>query len=110
MEQFKFLVRGSTPDPYQVTFTKEKDNINAYCTCPAGKKGQYCKHRFSILSGNTDYIESVNEQQVAIVKSWLPGFDIEEALMGLAEAEHEYDQAKKRMSLAKKNVAKAMRE
>lgn len=39
----------------------------------------------------------------------LPGSDLEEVLMELTEAEHEYDHAKRRLSIAKKNVAKAMR-
>ncbi len=110
MQIIKFLVKGSAPTPYRVTFSKENDNLNAYCTCPAGENGQYCKHRFSILSGSTSFIESDNSEQVEVVRSWLPGSDVEVALMELAEAEHEHDHAKKRLSLAKKSVAKAMRE
>lgn len=109
MKTIEFLVKGSSPDPYHVTFTKDGDNLNAFCTCPAGENGQYCKHRFSILSGSENSVVSENKEQVATVQSWLPGSDLEVALMDLAEAEHEYDHAKKHLSKAKKNVAKAMR-
>lgn len=109
MNVIEFLVKGSALEPYRVTFTKENDNLNAFCTCPAGENGQYCKHRFGILSGGTKFIESNNLEKVAVVQSWLPGSDLEEVLMELAESEHEYDHAKKRLSAAKKNVAKAMR-
>jgi len=109
MDAIIFLVQGSAPEPYRVTFTKTKNNLNAFCTCPAGDKGQYCKHRFAILSGSTASIVSENQDKVALVLSWLPGSDVEKALEEVAEAEQECDLAKKRLTLAKKKVPKAMR-
>lgn len=109
MNKLEFLVKGSRPEPYHVTFTKDGDNLNAFCTCPAGENGQYCKHRFSILAGSKKSILSDNANDVSVVQSWLPGSDLELAFSELAEAEHVYDHAKRRLSLAKKNVAKAMR-
>jgi len=110
MEKIIFLVKGSTPEPYKVTFTKNDNNLNAFCNCPAGVNGQYCKHRFAILAGDNKAVVSANKDQVIVVKSWLPGSDIEEALIKLAEAEQKYDKAKNRLSAAKKSVAKAMRQ
>lgn len=109
MDVIKFLVQGSAPEPYHVTFTKTNTNLNAFCTCPAGDNGQYCKHRFRILSGSTTSIVSENKDEVALIQSWLPGSDVEKALKEFTEAENECDLAKKRLSLAKKKVAKAMR-
>jgi uncharacterized Zn finger protein len=109
MDVIKFLVKGSAPEPYHVTFTKTKNNLNAFCTCPAGENGQYCKHRFDILSGSTNAIVSKNQDEVAIIRTWLPGSDVEEALKEMTQAEHESNLASKRLSLAKKKVAKAMR-
>lgn len=109
MEEIIFLVKGSSPEPYKVAFTQEKNNINAFCTCPAGEHGQYCKHRFAIMAGDNKAVISSNKEQVMIVKSWLPGSDLEEALMELAEAEHEHDKAKKRLTAAKKSIARAMK-
>jgi hypothetical protein len=38
---------------YRVTFDGEGENLKAYCTCPAGKKGgMFCKHVSSLLNGN----------------------------------------------------------
>lgn len=110
MQEVTFLVKGSSPEPYKVTFTKNNNNLNAFCTCPAGENGQYCKHRFAIMAGDNKAVISSNKDQVMVVKSWLPGSDIEEALMELAEAEHEYDNAKKRLTAVKKSIAKAMRQ
>ncbi|HNO76406.1 MAG TPA: SWIM zinc finger family protein [Nitrosomonas mobilis] len=110
MEEIIFKVKGSARDPYKVTFTKNKNNINAFCTCPAGENGQYCKHRFAIMAGDSKAVVSSNKEQIMVIKSWLPGSDLEEALMELAVAEHEHDKAKKRLSAAKKNIARAMRQ
>jgi len=109
MKEIEFLVQGSAPEPYRVTFIKDKDNLNAFCTCPAGENGQYCKHRFAILAGDAKAITSRNKEQVATILCWLPGTDLESALTELAEAEHEYDAAKERLTIAKKKVAQAMR-
>jgi uncharacterized Zn finger protein len=48
MEEICFLVQGSAEEPYKVTFRKKGNNLSAYCTCPAGENGQYCKHRIEV--------------------------------------------------------------
>ncbi len=110
MEEMVFLVKGSLPEPYKVTFTKSYKKINAFCTCPAGKNGLYCKHRFSIMAGDHKAVVSANKEKVKVVESWLPGSDLEAALMELVEAEHAHDKSKKRLTAAKKSVARAMRQ
>lgn len=67
METREFLVQGSALEPYKVTFKKVGGNLSAYCTCPAGENGMYCKHRFNILEGSTKGIVSGNEADVQIV-------------------------------------------
>ncbi len=109
METIQFLVQGSADEPYEVTFQKAGDNLSAFCTCAAGQNGQYCKHRFQILEGNTEGIVSRNSEQVPTVVAWLPGTDVAEAMAALAAAEREFDRAKKIVTNAKKNLASAMR-
>lgn len=111
MDEVSFKVRGSASDPYRVKFVKRSsENLSAYCTCPAGENGQYCKHRFSILDGKTDGIVSENTDQVKIIISWLPGTDLEVALNEMKRLEVEAAKVKKELSAAKKEVAKAMRD
>jgi len=107
-EDIVFRVQGSADEPYKVTFVRNGSNVNAYCTCPAGENGQCCKHRFAIMAGDSTAVVSANGDQASIVHSWLPGSDLEESLMELAEAQHLQDEAKKRLSLAKKGVAQTM--
>lgn len=110
MERLDFLVKGSSSEPYHVTFLKSGTNISAYCTCPAGENGQYCKHRFGILAGSLVNVISENIADIAIVSSWLPGSDIETAWVEVKRLEHEAEQIKSLLSHAKKALAKAMRD
>lgn len=108
MERIGFLVKGSSPEPYQVTFTKKGANISAYCTCPAGENGQYCKHRFGILAGSSTNVISASADDIALVSSWLAGSDIETAWVEVKRLEQEAEQIKSQLTHAKKALAKAM--
>ena len=110
MDELRFLVQGSAEVPYRVTFQKNANNLSAYCTCPAGENGQYCKHRFNILGGITEGIVSGNEQDVKVVESWLPGTDVEAALNEVMAAEEQFNKAKQRLSSSKKRLAGAFRD
>ena len=108
MERIEFLVQGSAVEPYRVTFMKEGTNLSAYCTCPAGENGQYCKHRFSILEGSTKGIVSENAADAATVISWLAGTDVQAAMIEVKRLEAEAAELTKRLSRAKKSLARAM--
>jgi hypothetical protein len=114
METIAFLVQGSSDEPYNVTFHKSEKSFSALCTCAAGENGQWCKHRLRILEGSPegivcdDDIELVLEK-ISTIAAWLPGTKISEAMVALAKAEHEFEQAKKIITAAKKNLSVAMR-
>ncbi len=108
MEELVFLVQGSTTDPYEVTFIKDGASLTALCTCLAGTYGNFCKHRISILDGNTNAISSDNADQAVTVVGWLPGTDVEAALSEMREAEKIADPDKKVLNAAKRKLARAM--
>lgn len=109
MIKIQFEVQGSAPDPYIVTFIKRSDNkISAYCSCPAGENGLYCKHRLNILSGIEKDIVSGNNDDVHVVKTWLLGTDLELAIIRVQELEKEAERIKKELSSAKRNLVKVM--
>jgi hypothetical protein len=104
----EFLVQGSASEPYKVTFKKSGNNLSAYCTCPAGENGMYCKHRFNILGGSTKGVVSSNLPDVQVVTSWLLGTDIEAAIKAVKVLEKEEERIKLELSAAKKVLARAM--
>jgi hypothetical protein len=111
MDEFRFEVQGSAPAPYRVTFIRrEGHNLSAYCSCPAGENGQHCKHRLNILAGESKGIVSQNVNDVALVQAWLPGTDLEAAIEKMRNLEAEAARITKALSLAKKDVARAMRD
>jgi uncharacterized Zn finger protein len=105
-DTFEFLVQGSAPEPYVVSFRRrDAKNISAYCTCPAGESGMSCKHRIRILRGLVEGIVSKNTADVAAVAGWLAGSDVETALQTIDELEKEAERVKKALSAAKKALA-----
>ncbi len=107
---FVFYVQGSAPEPYKVTFNRLSEKvIAAYCTCPAGQNGMYCKHRFNIMNGKMKGLVGGNPDDISTVISWLPGSEIEAAFSYLFAVEKEVERAKKKLSSAKKALATTMR-
>lgn len=110
MEEIRFEVQGSADQPYEIVFVRRGPrSLTAYCSCPAGEKGQYCKHRFNILAGSAEGIVSENQKAVGVVVSWLSGTDIEASLKKVRSLEIEEAKIKKALSAAKKELAKSMR-
>ncbi len=108
MDRLDFLVIGSQGDPYRVTFERSGENLNAFCTCPAGSNGQYCKHRFALINGEFSSVQSANVADLQKLKILIKGTDLEFAYQELVRAENLHAEAKKALDAAKKKMAKAM--
>jgi hypothetical protein len=108
MGVIEFLVKGSTEDPYRVSFAKDGDNLTCLCNCKAGSMGQICKHRTRIFEGELTGVVSENLDDVSTVREWLKGTDVEEALASMEASEAYLFQAKERLKQSKKMVAQAM--
>ncbi len=108
MSELVFEVRGSSAEPYDVTFIKDGDSLTALCSCPAGQYGNFCKHRIAILDGNASAIVSDNAEQVATVLEWLQGSDVAKALAEFRAIEKSKDDPKSALVAAKRKLARAM--
>lgn len=106
--ELRFLVKGSSSDPYELTFIKDGDSLTALCSCPAGQYGNFCKHRISILDGDANAVVSNNPDQVDIVVEWLRGTDVAIALAELRETEKAEGAPKSALAAAKRKLARAM--
>lgn len=106
--ELTFRVKGSSAEPYEVTFIKDGDSLTALCTCPAGQYGNFCKHRISILDGDTRAIVSDNADSVPTIIDWLQGTDVAAALVEFRELEASADKPKSALVSAKRKLARAM--
>ena len=110
MEKLRFLVQGSSPEPYEVVFTRQGVNLTATCTCPAGTVGQNCKNRFALMAGESTGVVGGDTDKIESVVEMLDGTDVAEALAGVNAAEERLADAKKILANYKKKLARAMRD
>ncbi|MFV0301806.1 MAG: SWIM zinc finger family protein [Paracoccus sp. (in: a-proteobacteria)] len=108
MSIYEFEVQGSAPEPYQVRIERRDNQMFAYCTCPAGKNGTACKHRFAIFDGDASTVISDNKSEVSQIPTLIPGSNLESALGEVEEAQRAFDAAKKKLSACKKKLARLM--
>lgn len=108
LDELTFQVKGSSTEPYELTFIKDGDSLTALCSCPAGNYGNFCKHRIAILDGSDAAIVSDNQDQVATVISWLQGTDVAAALTEFRAIEASKESSKSALMAAKRTLAKAM--
>ncbi|MBV1863985.1 MAG: hypothetical protein KUG74_06055 [Rhodobacteraceae bacterium] len=105
---YRFVVQGSAVEPYVVIISREGNNLTASCDCPAGNKKQYCKHRFELFKGSSKGLVGGDLDKVSEIPELLNGTDVEAEIMALNILEGELAEVKKKVSAAKKAVAKAM--
>ena len=109
MDELRFSIHGSSDEPYTVRFERPASgNLNAYCTCPAGKNGQYCKHRVNLLNGEIKGIVSGNEDDLPKLAEMIKGSDVETTYNRVIDLEAQAARIKKQISDAKKDLAAAM--
>ncbi len=113
----EFRVKGSAEEPYTIVFRRQGVSLNGYCNCPAGKKGQMCKHRINILKGSDKGVVDPDPVAIGEVVSWLSGSDIEQPFAQIQKMEGELDVLKKELDVlrrhltrAKKGLARSMRD
>ena len=98
MEQkFTFFIQGSADYPYRLILSLNPVALS--CSCQAGMMGLPCKHRLSVVDGNTADIiglDPAKEGAIALFSEIIKGSDI----MGYLK---EYDEAKK--DALRKNTA-----
>ena len=80
MQVVRFEVSGSKGNIYEIDASREGANLIITCTCPAGQNGLYCKHRFALLDGVVDGLESDNEEDVEKLAGMVAGSDVAVAL------------------------------
>ena len=108
MEELTILVKGSSSDPYELTFIKDGASLTALCNCPAGTFGNLCKHRVAILDGDGAAAVADDADKISRVVAWLAGTDVEAALAQLRDVEASDTATKSDLLAAPNPLSKAM--
>jgi hypothetical protein len=74
-----FLVKGSAAQPYEVSFWRNEKNLTTSCTCEAGTKGTYCKHRFALMEADVTNLVSGNIGDIGHLQQMIMDTDVSEA-------------------------------
>ena len=101
----EFLVQGSDPTPYKVTFTKDQGYIKATCTCKAGLIGILCKHRLSLLDGEKGALVSDNSDQLLDLSPWLSVSKLAAAISEIVQLESKKKEIEAKIKRSKKVVS-----
>jgi SWIM zinc finger len=99
---------GSSPEPYRVIFERKYAEVRAFCTCAAGQNGLYCKHRIHLLQGVVDEMVAGDLEKLSVLADWLRDSRLGFAVQQFDAAELALEQAKRRVSNARKALSSAM--
>lgn len=103
-----FVVKSkSSGNEYAVQVYETEDGPVITCNCPAGENGQYCKHRFALVSGDErEVIEA--EAPVSEIAKFVAGSRLEAAIDAMHKQEAVVKKVQADLRAIKKSVASAM--
>lgn len=110
MEKILLLAKSSSrEEPYSVEFRLKDNLLSVECDCPAGERGQLCKHKLSFISHKKAMLyDSEQAQELDKVCKWVECSDFSELLKVLEETERELEQAKRKLKTTKMKFGRLM--
>jgi len=57
-------VKSSSGGNYRIRFNEKDGRLRIFCYCDAGINGMLCKHKTSLLEGNTELLESEKDMEI----------------------------------------------
>ena len=79
MKEIQYRVQGSNPDPYNITISKDGDQLVCICECTAAENGRPCKHWMKVFTGDSQEYIDLSEDNIIEIRKWLKGSDLEYA-------------------------------
>lgn len=64
--QTTLTIMGDRGLPYEITLIETDTKIKIGCSCPAGSKGDICKHRLRILAKEFDTVTKFEDEEIAM--------------------------------------------
>ena len=81
------LVKSSSGGNYRIRFNEKDGRLRIFCYCDAGTNGMICKHKRSLLGGNTELLESEKDVETFRQIMASPGWTELQCLMSEFEKE-----------------------
>lgn len=102
------VVSKSSGEVYTLDFSKINETVKFGCSCPAGSRAGYCKHREAILKGDVSAINQRDALDAATVSKLIVNTEIGAILTELAELEFEIEAKKKKQKNLKKMLGRVL--
>lgn len=93
---------------YLVEFLLENGKLYISCSCEGGKRGNWCKHRESLITNNMSGLSAdLDVDDLNELRNWISTSEFPRLLARIELAKDELDSAKKALSMAAKKGAAA---
>jgi hypothetical protein len=107
--QIEILSKSSSGNPYTVRFYLEKNNVSAFCSCPAGQSRKLCKHIIKIINSEDSILFDTNQKNLmSAIISHLQNTDIPRLISNLRENEILLEKTQENVKKAKKALEKVI--
>lgn len=108
MARLKFAVRSSSSDAvYDLEAYRTTRGIRFNCTCEAAENGTHCKHRLSLLSGDSKALDKSSKSTVAELKELFDGSETMSSVQRLLAMEADLAKLQRAIKAEKKAIAAA---
>lgn len=106
METFTFRIQGSQEEPYEVAISLSEEALKITCTCKAGSVGQFCKHKMSVLNGDTSALAERGKDDIQGIPKLVYNTEAINVIKKIEDAEKDIEALKKSQTLLKKYLAR----
>lgn len=104
------IVSESSGQQYELVAKSTERGLLFRCNCQAGVMGQLCKHRQALITGQLADLPELNEIDMTTFKAWLSMSRIGAIQESIAAADDEVKQAKKRVTMLKRELGRRLEE
>lgn len=97
---------------YKVSFRLADNRMQVSCTCPAGRFGQFCKHKWSLLKGSDYYLYDPDDNDRANhrkISEWAQHTDNLEYIFALSKLEREREEVENKIAVLHSELATLMK-
>lgn len=105
MTTLRFAVRSSSGDDYELTARQTASGVRFSCQCQGAEWGQLCKHRVSLMMGDTKLLSDGKPDEISLLMDWCRQDGVLADLDAISDLENNITRAKASIAKLKKKIA-----